>query len=99
MEKLEISSKAFWDVNFKKLMQQYDNYPEFIIRKVFEHGSFQDVLSVVKYFGGGKVKDTLTNTIYLSEKKLHFAAAFFKLDKKKFKCYSNKLHRRSYTKF
>ena len=97
-QKLEISSKAFWDVNFNKLMQQYDNYPEFIIRKVFEYGTFQDVLSVIKYFGKQKVIEVLTNAVYLSEKKLHFASALFKIDKKNFKCYSNKRHHRSYLK-
>lgn len=96
--KLKISSKAFWDVNFEKLMLQYDDYPEFIIKKVFEFGTFQDVLSVVKYFGKQKVIKVLTNAIYLPEKKLHFASAFFKINKKNFKCYTNKPLRRSYTK-
>ena len=95
---LEISPKAFWDVNFKKLMLEYDNYPEFIIKKVFEYGTFQDVISVVKYFGKQKVNGILTKTVYLSEKKLHFAAAFLKIDKKKFQCYLNKRQRHSYTK-
>ena len=96
--KLEISSKAFWDVNFEKLMQDYDNYSEFIIKKVFEFGTFHDVLSVVKYFGEQKAIETLTNAVYLSEKNLHFASAFFKLEKNKFKCYTNKRQRHFYSK-
>ena len=96
--KLEISSKAFWDVNFTKLMQQYDDYPEFIIKKVFEHGTFHDVLSVYKYFGKQKVTDTLINVTYLPEKKLHFASVFLKINKNNFKCYTNKRQQRFYTR-
>ncbi len=76
-------------------MQEYDNYPEFRTRKVFEYGTLQDVLSVVKYFGKQKVSEILINTTYLPEKKLHFASDFFKIDKNKFKCYTNKRQRSS----
>ena len=96
--KLKISSKAFWDVNFEKLMQQYDYYPEFIIKKVFEYGTFQDVLSVYKYFGKQTVTDTLLNVTYMPKKKLHFASEFLKINKTNFRCYINKRQRRSYTK-
>ena len=87
---LKISSKAFWDVDFEKLMQEVDNYPEFIIKKVFEYGTFADVINVVKYFGKQKTIKTLTNAIYLHGKTLHFAAAFFKLEKSNFVCFINK---------
>ncbi|MBN1251714.1 MAG: hypothetical protein JXR51_11480 [Bacteroidales bacterium] len=96
---LEISPKAFWDVDFEKLMTEVDNYPEFIIKKVFEYGTFADVINVVKYFGKQKAIKTLTNTVYLKEKTLHFAAAFFKLKKNNFACYLNKQQRHSYTKY
>jgi len=97
-KKLNISSKAFWDVDFGKLLQQVDNYPEFIIRKVFDFGTFDDVLNVVIYFGRKKVIETLTGSVYLSEKTMHFCAAFFKLEKSQFKCYSNKQQRHFYSK-
>lgn len=96
--KLKISSKAFWDVNFEKLMSDYDHYPEFIIKKVFEFGTFSDVLSVIKYFGKQKVITTLVNAVYLPEKSIHFASAILKIEKNKFTCYTNKRQRRFYTK-
>jgi hypothetical protein len=95
---LKISSRAFWDVDFEKLMQETDRYAEFIIRKVFEHGTFNDVLNVMKYFGKQKVIETMTNTTFLSEKSLHFASAFLNIEKTKFKCFTNKPQRHFYSK-
>ncbi len=97
-KELNISPKAFWDVDFGKLILQADNYSEFIIRKTFEYGTFNDILNVVRYFGKQKVIDTLTSTTYLSEKNLHFCAAFFNIEKSNFKCYTNKQQRHFYTK-
>jgi len=97
-QKLIISQRAFWDVDFEKLMSQVDNYPEFIIRKVFEHGTFDDVLKILNYFGQQKIIEVLTKTIYLPEITLHFAAAFFKIDKTNFLCYTNKPQRHFYSK-
>jgi hypothetical protein len=91
---LQISSRAFWDVDFEKLMWQADNYPEFIIKKVFEHGKFDDVVAVINYFGKQKVIDTLTNTSYLPAITLHFASAIFKIEKEKFKCYTKKVQKK-----
>ena len=48
------------------------------------------LLSVYKYFGKQKTIKTLTNAIYLHGKTLHFAAAFFKLEKSNFVCFINK---------
>lgn len=95
---LNISSRAFWDVDFEKLLCETDAYAGFIIRKVFEHGTFNDVLSVVAYYGKQKVIETLTNTLYLSEKSLHFASAFLNIEKTNFKCFTNKPQRHFYSK-
>jgi len=98
MEKiLNLTSRAFWDIDFEKLLKEPDKYAEFIIRKVFEHGTFNDVLNVVFYFGKQKVVDTMTKTIYLSEKSLHFASAFLNIEKNNFKCYTNKPPRHFYS--
>ena len=95
---LNITPRAFWDVDFEKLLKEPDKYADFIIRKVFEHGTFNDVLNVVAYFGKQKVIETMTKTIYLSEKSLHFASAFLNLEKTNFKCYTNKPQRHFYSK-
>ncbi len=97
-KQLQLSKRAFWDVDFDQLMKKADNYPEFIVRKVFEHGTFQDVVNVTRYFGKSKTIEILKKTHFLPEKTLHFAAAMFKIDKSEFKCYTNKPQRHFYTK-
>ena len=48
-KKLYISSQAFWDVDFDNLINQAEQFPDFIIRKVFEYGTFDDVINTVNY--------------------------------------------------
>jgi hypothetical protein len=90
---LNISNRAFWDVDFDKLKQNADSYASYIIRKVFEFGTFDDILNVISYFKKSQVIDVLISTHYLSEKTLHFASAIFKIEKSKFKCFTNKPQR------
>jgi hypothetical protein len=97
-ETLKISSRAFWDVDFEKLQQDVDKYSAFIIRKVFEHGTFSDVINVVKYYGNEKVIEVMTSSTFLTEKCLHFASAFLNIEKTNFKCYTNKPQRHFYSK-
>lgn len=97
-EELNISSKAFWDVDFEKLISQANQYPDFIIRKVFKHGTFEDIINIINYFGKQKSIESLTSAHYLTEKTLHFASSIFNINKSKFKCYTNKQQRHFYSK-
>jgi hypothetical protein len=97
--KLNISSRAFWDIDFIRLMLQVNEYPEYIIKRVFEYGSFEDMMKVLKYFGEDKVREVLTNTTYLPAKTLNFVSILLETDKTKFRCYKNKRYRRSFSKF
>jgi len=93
---LILTRKAFWDVDFDKLIEQRDAYASFIVRKVFQFGTFEDVRSVTAYYGHEKVIDILKNAEYLPEITLHFASAVFKIDKTEFKCYT-KLQQRPFS--
>lgn len=88
--KLTISQRAFWDINFEKLMLQQKNYQDYIIKKVFLYGTFNDLVNVIKFYGKEKVANTLTNLNHLPEKKLNFASVLFKMKKENFKCYTTK---------
>jgi hypothetical protein len=92
-QKLNISSRAFWDVDFEKLLENADRNASYIIRRTFEYGKFQDILNVINYFGKQQVIHVLTNAHFLPEKTLHFASAIFKLEKSNFKCYTHIPHR------
>lgn len=85
---IELSSKAFWDIDMSKL--DYEKNGPYVIRKVFEHGSWDDVLEVVVFYGKEKTKEVLTTATYLKEATLYFAARFFNIPITNFKCYTSK---------
>ena len=97
-KQLHLSKRAFGDVDFDQLMNKADDYPEFIVRKVFEHGTFLDIVNVTRYFGKNKTIEILKNIRFLPEKTLHLASAMFKIDKYEFKCYINRPQRHFYSK-
>jgi len=98
MQTLTISSRAFWDVDFEKLMLEKDKYAAFIIRKVFENGTWADVIAVIKYYGKNTCTEILTKTEFLQPNAHHLSSAIFKIDKTTFRCYTSKQFRPSYTK-
>jgi len=92
-KKLNISPRAFWDTDFNKLNTQTQK--EFIIRRVFERGRWDDVLNTITFYGDKTVINALLEAEYLPEGALYLAAAIFKLNKAQFKCYTNKQYRPS----
>lgn len=88
-QRLNISRRAFWDVDFEKLLENAQGNANYIIRRTFEYGTFQDILNVINYFGKQNVIHVLTNAHFLPEKTVHFASAIFKIEKTSFKCYTH----------
>ena len=83
---VQLSNRAFWDVDTSKL--DYDKQANYIIRKVFEHGSWDDILEITVCYGMKKVKDVLTSATYLKENTLYFASLFLDIPRKHFACYT-----------
>jgi hypothetical protein len=83
-----LSGKAFWDVD--KLKIDYVNHADYIIRKVFEYGSWDDILEVSAYYGMDKIKKALQTAPYLKENTLYFASLFLNLPRNEFACYTTK---------
>lgn len=94
--KLNISSRPFWDINMEEL--DPENHKEFIIRRVFERGKWQDIKEIVRFYSYSEVRETLKNTESMSEKGLNLASVIFNLSKKDFKCSTKKQFRRVYYK-
>lgn len=92
---LHISQRAFWDTDFSKLDK--DLHKTFIIERVFNYGKWNDILHVISYYGEKDVTEILLNAEFLTEEGLDLASAIFKLNKNRFKCYSNKRYRLSST--
>ncbi len=85
---IHISPKAFWDVDMSKL--DYEKQADYIIRKVFEHGSWDDILEVTAYYGNEKIGKTLTTATYLRENTQFFASLFINTPIQQFKCFTTK---------
>ena len=85
---IKLSNKAFWDVDVSKL--DYSLQANYIIRKIFENGSWDDILETTVFYGMNKVRDVLTTSTYLKENTLYFASLFLDVPQSQFACYTTK---------
>ncbi len=85
---MQLSNRAFWDVDMSKL--DYKAQADAIIVRVFERGSWEDILEVAAYYGNEKVKIALMNAPYLMQKTMLFASNLFKIPLSSFKCFTTK---------
>jgi hypothetical protein len=89
----DISKTTFWDIDFNDLdfSKQYD----FIITRIFDRGTLDEVIQIVKYYGVQKVIDTIENTERLHEPGIDLAKSIFHLKDEHFKCLEKRpSHRR-----
>jgi hypothetical protein len=85
---IHLSPLAFWDTDMNKL--DYEAQADYIIRKVFDYGSWEDVLEVTAYYGKEKVKEALVEAPYLKESTLYFSSLLLNIPRHKFKCYNTR---------
>ena len=89
---ITLSERTFWDVDLNDL--DFATSHEWIINRVFDRGSLDEVLSVINYYGFNFVKESLKKTSdNLPSHALLLARAIFKLDYHDFKCCIRKPHR------
>jgi hypothetical protein len=86
MQKPEISKKAFWDVRFDDI--DYDKYSLHVMEKVFNYGTWNDQVSIMKFYGLVRIKAEIINAGYLRQSTLSFLCTILHLQKKDFKCYN-----------
>ena len=75
--KPELSKKAFWDVAFRDL--DYEKNAEYIISRVFDYGTLDDIGELLVCYGDKNVKNVLINTRYLDGFGREMANYIFKL--------------------
>ena len=68
----------------------YEKNADYIIRKVFENGNWNDILEVTSFYGIEKVGFVLTHATYLKENTLYFASLFLDIPRNEFACYTTK---------
>ena len=88
MNKLHLSDKAFWDVDFTKL--QPEQSALFIMQKVFNYGLWNDQIALLHYYGTDRIKKEIVHAAYLREPVISFLCTILQLQKSDFKCYSAK---------
>lgn len=90
MKKLpEISKRTFWDADVSEsdFLESY----EWVIARVFDRGTLDEVYAVINYYGSGFVKQVLQNTNEnLPNHAILLARAIFKLKYSDFKCSEKK---------
>lgn len=88
MERPDISSQAFWDVNFEKI--DFDAKANFVICRVFEYGSLTDLKSILEFYGREKTKSAILNAHFLKKNAINTASLIFEIPRNTIPCYNTK---------
>ena len=85
----QISKRTFWDVDISE--SDFQHRYAWVITRVFDRGTLDEVFAIVNYYGFDFVKDVLTTTSdNLPNHTILLARAFFKLNYTDFKCSERK---------
>jgi hypothetical protein len=85
---IKLSKRAFWDVDMDKM--DYENHADYIIRKAFDYGTWEDILEVISFYSEDKVKKALITAPYLKELTMVFSSKLFNIPISSFKCSTTK---------
>ncbi len=88
----ELPKVLFWDIPGQT--PDYENYPEWVIQRVFERGSMEDIAEIIVFYGEKQVKDVLTAAPHLDEDVLYLAATILDTPLNEFQCYSTRQYRK-----
>lgn len=88
----DLPKVLFWDIPGQT--PDYVNHPEWVIKRVFERGSMEDIAEILLFYGKEEVKDVLTTTLHLDEDILYLASAILNTPLKNFLCFSTRAYRK-----
>ncbi|HLG38288.1 MAG TPA: hypothetical protein VI461_01430 [Chitinophagaceae bacterium] len=86
MQNLQISQKAFWDVRFSEI--DFEKHSLQVMEKVFNYGTWDDQVSVMKFYGLNRIRKEIINAGYLRQSVISFLSVILHLQKTDFKCYN-----------
>jgi hypothetical protein len=82
---MKLNPSLFWDINISEL--SFEDSKDWIIERVFDRGSLDEVISVINYYGKENVKKTIQAVpTYLPNHTILLAKALFNLHFSDFKC-------------
>lgn len=79
-----ISKKAFWDITFTEL--DFEKSSLFIMEKVFNYGTWNDQVEIMRYYGIPHIRKEIINAGYLRKTVLSFLCVILHLQKTDFAC-------------
>lgn len=82
----------FWDIHAQA--PDYKNHAEWVIRRVFERGSLEDIAEIILFYGKGKIKKAMTTAPHLDEDILYLASAILAVPLTDFQCYTTNQYRK-----
>jgi hypothetical protein len=80
-----ISKKAFWDITFSEL--DFEKSSLYIMEKVFNYGTWNDQIEIMRYYGLPRIRKEIINASYLRKPVLSFLCTILHLQKTNFACY------------
>ncbi|MBW6482085.1 MAG: hypothetical protein K0B10_03400 [Vicingaceae bacterium] len=90
-----ISTQTFWDVNVSTI--DFIEYKEWVINRVFDRGTLDEVYEIIKFYGFNQVKQQLQTTEdNLPKHAILLARAIFELNYSDFKCLEKKQFQKPY---
>lgn len=87
---LPLPGYAFWDVKRENLDLSRDK--TFIVSRMFERGKFDDVLSIIVFYGKDETSKILQDNKYLNRQGVFLAHALLGLPLQDFKAYGTFKH-------
>lgn len=88
MQKPILSKQAFWDVDMEKI--DYEKNARYVMEKVINRGSFEDIITIKKFYGDIRIRKEIVNAGWLGDKEIYFCCAIFDLKPTDFQCYIKK---------
>ena len=89
MVKPPISKKTFWDISFEEL--DFEKSSLYVMEKVFNYGSWNDQVAIMKYYGLPRIRQEIVKSAYLRKPVLSFLCTILQLQKTDFTCYNKTL--------
>jgi hypothetical protein len=56
---IELSKELFWDIPEARILTIVDDNPHWVIPRVFEYGTLEEITDVIKYYGEDRSKEVL----------------------------------------
>lgn len=81
-----LSNKAFWDTSFEELDVEISSL--YVMGKVFNFGTWNDQVSIMKYYGLPRIRREIVQAAYLRKPVLSFLCTILQLQKTDFSCYN-----------